>query len=180
MDMWIDVIRGNTAAVFCCGVTFIANTNTNPSGLSKLVNALRITCGGLTVHIRKEEEGEYCTFTFEGDRHYSVFSRGNILSWLVRTATSNTKGTWNVPTDCTQILPSALWLYTPKPTITRFQNPNIRYSYIIVNSDTSVLVFNEKERKVDTYTPNTIQGILLTGLHLKTYLETAYNDTHSE
>ena len=180
MDMWIDVIKGNTAAVFCCGVTFIANTNTNPSGLSKLVNALRITCGGLTVHIRKEEEGEYCTFTFEGDRYYSVFSQGNILSWLVRTATSNTKGTWNVPTDCTQILPSALWLYTPKPTITRFQNPNIRYSYIIVNSDTSVLVFNEKERKVDTYPPNTIQGILLTGLHLKTYLETAYNDTHSE
>ena len=180
MDMWIDVIRGNTAAVFCCGVTFITNTNINPSGLSKLVNALRITCGGLTVHIRKEEEGQYCTFTFEGNRHYSVFRQGNILSWLVRTATSNTKGTWNVPTDCTQILPSALWLYTPKPAIARFQNPNIRYSYISVNSDTSVLVFNEKERKVDTYTPSTIQGILLTGLHLKTYLETVYNDTHSE
>lgn len=180
MDMWIDVIRGNTAAVFCCGITFITNTNTNPSGLSKLVDKLRITCGGLTVHIRKGEEGQYSTFTFEGNRHYPVFSQGNILSWLVRTATINTKGTWDVPADYTQILPSALWLYTPKPTITRFQNPNIRYSYIIVNSDTSVLVFNEKERKVDTYTPNTIQGILLTGLHLKTFLETTYNDTHSE
>ena len=180
MDMWIDAFRGNTAAVFCCGITFIANTNTNPSGLSKLVDALRTTCGRVTVPIREGEEGQYRMFTFEGNRYYRIFSKGNILSWLVRTATSNTKGTWDVPADYTQILPSALWLYTPKPTITRFQNPNIRYAYIIVNSDTSVLVFNEKERKVDTYTPNTIQGLLLTGLHLKTYLEIAYNDTRSE
>lgn len=180
MDIWIDVIRGNTAAVFCCGIAFMVNTDTNPSGLSKLVDALRTTCGALTVHIRKGEEGQYSTFTFEGNIHYPVFSRGNILSWPVRTATSNTKGTWDAPTDYTQILPSALWLYAAKPTIARFQNPNIRYSYIIVNSDTSVLVFNEKERKVDTYTPNTIQGLLLTGLHLKTFLEAAYNDTHSE
>ena len=180
MDMWVDVIGGSTVSVFCCGVTFVTNVVTNPKGLSNLIDKLRITSGELTVHTRQKERERTYVFTFEGNRDYPIFREGNILSWLLSRAINGTKDSWAVPTDCTYVLASYLWLYTPKPTITRFQNPNIRYSYIIVNSDTSVLVLNQKERKVDTYLPNTIQGLLLTGLHLKTYLEIAYNDTRSE
>ena len=180
MDMWIDIFDGNTAVVFCCGITFVTNINTNPKGLSDLIDKLRITSGKLTVHTGQKERKRTYVFTFEDNKDYPIFREGNILSWLRHRAINGTEDSWAVPTDCTYVLASSLWLYAPKPAITRFQNPNIRYSYISVNSDTSVLVLNQKERKVDTYTPNTIQGLLLTGLQLKPYLEITYNDTHSE
>ena len=43
MDIWIDIIEDNTAAVFCCGIGFMVNTDINPRGLSVLLKNLLAT-----------------------------------------------------------------------------------------------------------------------------------------
>ena len=182
MDMWVDIIDDSVAAVFCCGIAFTVNTDINLKGLPMLMDKIKTTTGELTLHVRDlSQKASACSFTFINNKHYPTLSKYNILSYLASLVTnSNSETSWNVPTGWVHIEPSSLWLYTPKPTINRFQSPNLRYTFIIINSDTTVLVFDERERKVDLYLSSTIEGILLTGLHLKTYLEIAYNDTHSE
>ena len=176
MDMWIDIIDDSVAAVFCCGIAFMVNTDINIKGLPMLMDKIKTTTGELTLHVRDlSQKASACVITFTRNSYYPTLSKYNILSYLASIVTnSNSETSWDVPTDWVHIDPSALWLYSPKPTIDRFQSPNIRYTFIIINSDTTVLVFDEREKKVDLYLPSTIEGILLTGLQLKPYLEIVY------
>ena len=183
MDMWIDIIEDNTAAVFCCGIAFMVNTDTNPRGLPVLLKNLLATTESITLCVRDlRQKSLACVFTFASDKYYHIFQEGSLLPYLISLiAISNSGVTWDAPTNWVPIPTSSLWLYDPHSRSIRFQNPNVNYSFIMLTRETTILVLNKKEKKVDLYLSTTIQGILLAGLHLKPYFETIYHgDTHSK